>query len=134
MHKVRIHTLYNYCLGRLWDGIRGTPYISDLKNYFSYCLSLSSFYGIESVSSHAREVLEEYQQHLGASDASFWIVPRIVAMMDELPTVAQGKKEIEIRTRLKLITGYLALLASSRKGSSALASSATRIVEALKSK
>ena len=91
-------------------------------------------YGIESVSSHAKEVLEEYQHHLGTSDASSWIVPRIVAMMDELSTVAQGKKEIEIRTRLKLITGYLALLASSCNGSSALASSATRIVKALKSK
>jgi hypothetical protein len=122
--------IYN-CLGYCGMGSAKIRIYLTSRIFVIVCLY---HHGIESVSSHAKEVLEEYQHHLGTSDASSWIVPRIVAMMDELPTVAQGKKEIEIRTRLKLITGYLALLASSRKGSSALASSATRIIEALKSK
>jgi hypothetical protein len=50
------------------------------------------------------------------------MVSRILSLIEELPILAQGSKAVEIKTQLKLLTGYLRALGS--KDSAALAASA----------
>jgi hypothetical protein len=54
---------------------------------------------------------------------SLWMVSRILSLIEELPILAQGSKTVEIKTQLKLLTGYLRALGS--KDSAALAASAS---------
>lgn len=64
------------------------------------------------VAADSQTTLEEYQLSLTLNDKASSLVPRILDMIEELPTLAQAQKQLELQTKLKLISGYLKLIDS----------------------
>lgn len=43
-----------------------------------------------------------------------WMVSRVLTLMNELPTLAQGSKIIDIRMHIKLLIGYLRVIGTDK--------------------
>ncbi len=70
------------------------------------------FFLADDVRSSAHAILSQIQwEHVGLNAADT-VVLRIQHLIEEIPTLAQGTREADLCNRLKLITGYLNLLAS----------------------